>query len=206
MPTLSSTRSLRLKSSMRSNMNVACCLHPTSHDNRSLSPNPNEPARPSPLTLDSIFALAALPTNHPHALEIELPAHTPEDHQDADGIPLSVLKLRRVKKMPSSAAFSSGLMHSGLVRRVGRRLRRRATFGDAVGGDGSLSESGVGSALRDDARFDADAKRLSSGEVLGAVGTEEDDDVDAGDVGPTRFMSIAAAGDGQPPTLRLREL
>jgi hypothetical protein len=186
MPT-PSTRSLRLKSSMRNNMNAACCLHP-SHNNRSLSPNPDEPARPSPLALDFIFALAALPTNHPHALKIELPP--PAAEEDEHNIPMP--KVRRMKKSPSSAAFSSALAHSGLVHRVGRRLKRRATFS----GDRSLLENGAGSSLRDEARFDEDAKRLSSGEVLGAVDAEEDHDGSAG----------GEHGDGDPPTLRLREL
>lgn len=185
MPT-PSTRSLRLKSSMRNNMNAACCLHP-SHNNRSLSPNPDEPARPSPLALDSIFALAALPTNHPHALKIGL---SPPAADDEDEYNISVPKLRRVKKSPSSAAFSSALAHTGLVHRVGKHLRRRATFG----GDRSLLESGVGSSLRDEARFDEDAKRLSSGEVLGAVDAEEDEG------------SAGGASAGVPPTLMLRDL
>lgn len=202
MPT-PSTRSLRLKSSVRNNMNAACCLHPSHNNSRSLSPNPDEPARPSPLALDSIFALAALPTNHPHALKIGLPVADPEDTQDGDGL-LSVPKSRRVRKSPSSAAFSSGL-----VQRVGKKLRRRATFGGS--GDGSLLEqgSGLGSPLRDEAGFDGDAKRLSSGEVLGAV------DADSIAAEPTAstsgFMRNAATGDGHPgggdpPTLRLREL
>jgi hypothetical protein len=195
---------------MRNNMNAACCLHPSHNNNRSLSPNPDEPARPSPLALDSIFAMAALPGDHPHALKLDLPAPAAED-EDQHGLP--VPKLRRVKKSPSSFGLvNSGLVGSGLVHRVGKRLRRRATFGGggaAEGGIGeNLLESGVGSSLRDEARFDTDAKRLSSGEVLGAVGGEEDDD------GPTAstsgFMRTAASGDGHEdgdlPMLTLREL
>jgi hypothetical protein len=79
-----------------------------------------------------------------------------------------------------------------LVHRVGRRLKRRATFS----GDRSLLENGAGSSLRDEARFDEDAKRLSSGEVLGAVDAEEGHDGSAG----------GEHGGGDPPTLRLREL
>jgi hypothetical protein len=125
-----------------------------------------------------------------------LPATAAEDVQDSDGL-LSVPKIRHVRKTPSSA-FSTGL-----VQRVGKRLRRRATFGGA--GDGSLLESGVGSSLRDEARFDTDAKRLSSGEVLGAVDAEDDEGSAAGaSTSSSSFMRTGA--DGDPPTLRLREL
>ena len=151
--------------------------------------------------------MAALPGDHPHALKLDLPGPA----ADEDEHKISVPKLRRVKKSPSSFGLvNSGLVSSGLVHRVGKRLRRRATFGGAAeGGTGeNLLESGVGSSLRDEARFDTDAKRLSSGEVLGAVEGEEDDD------GPTAstsgFMRTAAAGDGigdgDLPMLRLREL
>lgn len=36
----------------------------------SRSPSPTEPSRPSILPLDGIFAVAALPEDHPHALKI----------------------------------------------------------------------------------------------------------------------------------------
>jgi len=198
------TQSLRMRS-MRGNM--TCCFHPSSHhhNNRSLSPYPDEPARPSPLTLDSIFALAALPTNHPHALKIGLPASGPEDETN-----LSIPKRRllpQIRKNLSSSALSS----SGLVHRVGRRLRRRATFGGAGGGDGigSLTSAAAitlsGQSLRNEARFDADAKRLSSGEVLGAV-----DATTAAAASTSGFVRTTAVGcgggGGDPPALRLREL
>jgi hypothetical protein len=41
-----------------------CCINP----HRSLSPT--EPARPTPLALDGIFAVAALPEDHPHSLNL----------------------------------------------------------------------------------------------------------------------------------------
>jgi len=41
-----------------------CCPHPS----RALSPT--EPARPAIISLDGIFAVAALPEDHPHALKI----------------------------------------------------------------------------------------------------------------------------------------
>ena len=148
--------------------------------------------------------MAALPGDHPHALKLDLPAPAAED-EDQHGLP--VPKLRRVKKSPSSFGLvNSGLVSSGLVHRVGKRLRRRATFGGAAaeGGNGeNLLGSGVGSSLRDEARFDTDAKRLSSGEVLGAVEGEEDDD------GPTAaHAGTAADGHGgcDLPMLRLGEL
>lgn len=43
-----------------------CCITPST---RSLSPTPTEPARPALTTLDGIFALAALPEDHPHTLK-----------------------------------------------------------------------------------------------------------------------------------------
>jgi hypothetical protein len=43
-----------------------CCMNP----HRSLSPT--EPARPSALALDGIFAVAALPEDHPHSLNLNL--------------------------------------------------------------------------------------------------------------------------------------
>ena len=49
-----------------------CCLNPPT---RSLSPT--EPARPPPLSLDGIFAVAALPNDHPHSLKIHLPDRRP---------------------------------------------------------------------------------------------------------------------------------
>jgi hypothetical protein len=48
-----------------------CCIN--SH--RSLSPT--EPARPSPLTLNSLFAVAALPEDHPHSLKLPVPDRRP---------------------------------------------------------------------------------------------------------------------------------
>lgn len=41
-----------------------CCAHPS----RALSPT--EPARPAIISLDGIFAVAALPEDHPHALKM----------------------------------------------------------------------------------------------------------------------------------------
>lgn len=227
-------RSLRLKT-MRTN--ITCCLHPSSssqHDNHdplffpssSSSDEDNQPARPSTLTLNAIFALAALPGDHPHALGVGLPC--------SDGVAghagggdgtgendLSVLKGRRfVRKRPSS--FYS----FGSVQRVGRRLRRRATFGGVVagvacGGDGGggsgdagcLEEGLEGGSFRDEARFDSDAKRLSSGEVLGAVEVVDGDsigydtDVVVGGVLTSGIVRSGGAGaGGDPPMLRLREL
>ena len=112
--------------------------------------------------------------------------------------------------------------------RVGRRLRRRATFGGAGGGDGigSLTSAAAitlsGQSLRNEARFDADAKRLSSGEVLVAVdatsaaaaAVDDDDDDDdataaaaASTSGFVRTTAVGCGGGGgDPPALRLREL
>lgn len=53
-----------------------CCLHPPT---RSLSPN-LEPARPSHtplLSLDGIFAVAALPNDHPHSIKIPVQDRRP---------------------------------------------------------------------------------------------------------------------------------
>jgi hypothetical protein len=43
-----------------------CCINP----HRSLSPT--EPVRPSALALDGLFAIAALPEDHPHSLNLNL--------------------------------------------------------------------------------------------------------------------------------------
>lgn len=54
---------LQLMERKSSNLHL-CCPHPS----RSLSPT--EPARPAIISLDGIFAVAALPEDHPHALKI----------------------------------------------------------------------------------------------------------------------------------------
>lgn len=52
-----------------------CCINPPT---RSLSPT--EPARPSPFSLDGIFAVAALPNDHPHSLKVPVPDRRPPKH------------------------------------------------------------------------------------------------------------------------------
>ena len=52
-----------------------CCLSPPT---RSLSPT--EPARPSPLSLDGILAVVALPNDHPHSLKLPVQDRRPPKH------------------------------------------------------------------------------------------------------------------------------
>jgi len=201
--------------------------------------------------------MAALPGNHPHALRFgglsgagtadgDGDGDGDSNERDGDGV-LGVGKKRsllllplppRMRKMGSTAALTSasgGVSHSyseiGLVRRVGRRLRRRGTFGGCgsgvVGGCGGSGEGiglGIGSLrsaaaaaaglggscgesllFRGEGRWDDDARRLSSGEVLGAVwgaGGGDDNRDDA----CNEAVGFARTVDGDPPTLRLREL
>jgi hypothetical protein len=81
-----------------------CCIHPP----RALSPT--EPARPAVISLDGIFAVAALPEDHPHALHL----------RDADRKVSSSLTKRLVRS-PSIAAKLKG------------QLRRRRTLRELAG-------------------------------------------------------------------------
>lgn len=103
-----------------------CCLHPP---HRSLSPN-LEPARPSHtplLSLDGIFAVAALPNDHPHSLK------------------LPVQDRRPPKDLIRSPSLLGKLRGQFVLRRRGsvRSLRAEVWDGDArvLTGEGVVGEA-----------------------------------------------------------------